>query len=220
MQDLIIWGGTGNFKVLCELLWEDYRILGFFDRDTRIQRSYRGIPYLGNKEAFVKWIEQLSPAERPCFFISIGAGHGLTRQKLHDELKTYGCKPIKAIHKTAFVAPSASLEEGTAVFAQAAVCVDARIGKNCIINTRASIDHECSVEEGSTIGPGATLAGLVQVGPNVDIYSAAVILPRVKIGTGAVVGAGAVVLGDVPPNAVVVGNPARMIRKTTDTTSK
>ena len=39
-----------------------------------------------------------------------------------------------------------------------------------------------------------------------------IILRGVTIGEGAVVGAGAVVARDVPPNAVVAGNPARPIR--------
>ena len=40
----------------------------------------------------------------------------------------------------------------------------------------------------------------------------AVILPGVRVGNGAVVGAGAVVTKDVPANAIVVGNPARLLR--------
>jgi len=44
------------------------------------------------------------------------------------------------------------------------------------------------------------------------VGSAAVILPGVTIGEGAIVGAGAVVTRDVPARAVVVGNPARVVR--------
>jgi UDP-2-acetamido-3-amino-2,3-dideoxy-glucuronate N-acetyltransferase len=44
------------------------------------------------------------------------------------------------------------------------------------------------------------------------IGSGAVILPGVTIGEGAIVGAGAVVTRDVPPRAIVAGNPARLVR--------
>jgi acetyltransferase-like isoleucine patch superfamily enzyme len=44
----------------------------------------------------------------------------------------------------------------------------------------------------------------------------AVLLPGIEIGAEAFVGAGAVVLRDVPPRAVVVGNPARRIRDVSD----
>jgi acetyltransferase-like isoleucine patch superfamily enzyme len=49
------------------------------------------------------------------------------------------------------------------------------------------------VEEGASIGAGA------------------VILPGVTIGARSLVGAGAVVTRDIPPNAVVAGNPARIV---------
>jgi UDP-3-O-[3-hydroxymyristoyl] glucosamine N-acyltransferase len=42
------------------------------------------------------------------------------------------------------------------VLAQAAVCVEARIGEACIINTRSSVDHECVLGQGVHIAPGAT----------------------------------------------------------------
>lgn len=52
----------------------------------------------------------------------------------------------------------------------------------------------------------------IQIGDDIWIAANSVILDGVKIGSGAVVGAGSVVTKDVPPMAVVVGNPARVIR--------
>ena len=52
----------------------------------------------------------------------------------------------------------------------------------------------------------------VRVGHDVWIGHSAIVLPGVQIGNGAVVGAGAVVTKDVPPYAIVAGNPARTIR--------
>ena len=56
-QDVIIWGGTGNFKVLCELLKEDHRILGYFDNGRSIEKEYKGIPWLGGDTELVPWME-------------------------------------------------------------------------------------------------------------------------------------------------------------------
>lgn len=212
LPELIVWGGTGNFKVLCELLQEQYRIVGYFDNNPAVDKAYRGIPLLGNRDALPGWLRQYDGREKPAFIVSIGPGHGTARLALHEELKNLGLKPVTARHRTAFIAPTVDMGEGTQVYAQAAVCVDARIGQCCLVNTRASVDHECILEDGATVGPGATLAGLVHVGRCADIYSGAVILPRVRIGAEAVVGAGAVVLRDVPDRAVVVGNPARVIK--------
>jgi phosphonate metabolism protein (transferase hexapeptide repeat family) len=52
----------------------------------------------------------------------------------------------------------------------------------------------------------------VVLGHDVWIGHGAIVLPGVEIGTGAAIGAGAVVTKDVPPFAVAVGNPARVLR--------
>lgn len=52
----------------------------------------------------------------------------------------------------------------------------------------------------------------VRVGDGVFLGTGAVVLPGVTIGERAFIGAGAVVTADVPANAVVVGNPARVVR--------
>jgi len=52
----------------------------------------------------------------------------------------------------------------------------------------------------------------VALGHDVWIGHGAVVLPGVTIGTGAAVGAGTIVTKDVPPFAVVVGNPGRVLR--------
>ncbi len=53
----------------------------------------------------------------------------------------------------------------------------------------------------------------VNIGDDVWIGGGATILPGVTVGKGAVVAAAAVVTKDVPPFALVAGNPARVIKK-------
>lgn len=52
----------------------------------------------------------------------------------------------------------------------------------------------------------------VTIGENVWVGLRTVILPGVNIGEGAIIGAGSIVTKDVPPLAIVGGNPARIIR--------
>lgn len=56
------------------------------------------------------------------------------------------------------------------------------------------------------------------VGHDVWIGSGATILPGARIGSGAIIGAGAVVKGEVPPYAIVSGNPACVVRHRFDET--
>jgi acetyltransferase-like isoleucine patch superfamily enzyme len=60
---------------------------------------------------------------------------------------------------------------------------------------------------------GVTSDGIIEIGPNCWLGSSVTVLKNVKIGYGSIVGAAAVVTRDVPPLSIVVGNPARVIRR-------
>lgn len=61
--------------------------------------------------------------------------------------------------------------------------------------------------------------GTVRLGNDVFIGVNSVILRDVTIGDYSIIGAGSVVTKDVPPNVVVVGNPARIVKKLSSTKS-
>jgi len=89
-------------------------------------------------------------------------------------------------------------------------------GQALVVNDRVVIGKNCILRHSSTIGACRTdlnYSGVVPViGDDVDIGSNVVVVGNVKIGDGAMIGAGSVVVRDVPPRAVVVGNPAKVIR--------
>jgi acetyltransferase-like isoleucine patch superfamily enzyme len=86
------------------------------------------------------------------------------------------------------------------------------IGDDCIVNTSASVDHDCVVGDHVHLCPGVHLAGAVNVGSGTMIGTGAVILPVIQIGKGCVVGAGAVVNRDLPDGVIAFGVPARVQR--------
>ena len=111
---------------------------------------------------------------------------------------------------------------------------NAKVGKRCKISSHTFICEGVTIEDNVFIGhgvmfindiyPRATAAGgelqteqdwkveptLVKRGASIG--SGATILAKVTIGENAIVGAGSVVTKDVPPNAIVAGNPARVLR--------
>jgi len=75
------------------------------------------------------------------------------------------------------------------------------------------VDHECVLGDGVHIMGGASIAGRVAIGDFSTVGTNATILPDLKIGRNVYVGAGAVVIKDIEDNTVVVGVPAKPIKK-------
>ena len=88
------------------------------------------------------------------------------------------------------------------------------IGEGAVIMMGAVINIGAVIGEGTMIDMGAVLGGraIVVIEDDVMIGANAVVIEGVRVGRGAVVGAGAIVIKDVPAGAVVVGNPARIIK--------
>lgn len=93
----------------------------------------------------------------------------------------------------------------------------AKISDDCVIHGFTQIWENVQIENGVNIGTGAILeqpsksSPGIFLGKNCDVGAGAIILQGVTIGEGAVVKPGAVVEHNVPPYAVVSGNPARVL---------
>ncbi|MGE3818179.1 MAG: acetyltransferase [Isosphaeraceae bacterium] len=210
-MDVVIWGAAGHSKVLAECLSHaSRRIVALFDNDPRAVSTLAGVPISIGVEGFRQWRD--AHPEPTGFLVAIGGDRGSARVAIHEFLRRQGLLPVTVTHPTAFVARDAVLGESCQVLARAAVCVGARLGFETIVNTAASVDHECTLGKGVHIAPGATLAGCVTVGDFAMIGAGSVILPRRSIGAYTTVGAGSVVTRDLPERVVAWGNPARVRR--------
>ena len=73
-----------------------------------------------------------------------------------------------------------------------------------IINTRASVDHDCSIKNNCHVCPGVTIAGEVNVGVGTMICAGSTIVPGVSIGNSCLVAASSVVFEDLPDNTFLI----------------
>lgn len=206
---VILYGGTGQAKVVRPII-EHYggRVVAVFDDTPGLAPPFPDIPIYQGWDAFIAWVTGQN-CQGLGFSVTIGNPHGRVRLRLQELLKQQGLQPVTIAHCTAWVAENAAIGEGSQILAGAIVGDEAVLGKACIINTRASVDHENILQDGVEIGPGATLCGLVRMGVASWVGAGATVLPRISIGADAIVGAGAVVTRDVPAGVTVVGVPAR-----------
>jgi sugar O-acyltransferase (sialic acid O-acetyltransferase NeuD family) len=216
-REMILWGGTGQAKVLRPII-EHFgcAVAAVFNDLPDAEPPFAGIPFHRGPEGFKAWIAGKDRAALG-FAVAIGNPHGRVRLRLHDWLVAEGLRPVTIVHPTAFIDPGAVIGEGSQIMAGAIVLAEARLGRQCIVNTKASVDHEDALGDGVEVSPGATLCGDVEIGINGWIGAGAVVLPRLRVGADAVVGAGAVVTKDVPAGTTVVGNPAKPIKRTVET---
>jgi acetyltransferase EpsM len=90
---------------------------------------------------------------------------------------------------------------------------NSHIGKHSIINTNATIEHDCILKDFTHVSPGCSISGNVTIGEGSHVGTGACIIPGIKIGKWCIIGAGCVVIKDVPDYSVVVGNPGKIIKK-------
>ena len=204
-----IWGSAGHAKVLASLIaLRGGRVVALFDQHDVVS-PVPDVPVHVGEEGFERWADAAESLSDIFALVAIGGSRGRDRIAIQQRFAARGLRVEAIVHPDASVCPTSRLGAGTQVLAQALVAADAQVGDACIVNHRASIDHECRVGHGVHLAPGATLCGLVTLGDNVMIGAGAVVLPRLSIGENSIVGAGAVVTRDVPADVVMVGNPAR-----------
>jgi acetyltransferase-like isoleucine patch superfamily enzyme len=137
--------------------------------------------------------------------------------KLSKFINLYGCE----------------IGDNTKIGAFVEIQKNASVGRNCKISSHTFVCEGVTIEDEVFIGhgvtfindsyPRATTGGVLQtesdwklestlIRKRASIGSGVTILSNVTVGENAIVGAGSMVTKDVPANAVVAGNPARVLR--------
>ncbi len=196
-QRLFIYGASGHAKVVIEIAERlAYAIGGLVDADPTIE-GLLGYPV---NTPFVKDVDDK-------WIIGIG-NNSIRRRVAEQENRIYAT----LCHPSANISLRAQIGEGTVVMAGVTMNSGVRMGAHCIINTNASIDHDCRIEDYVHVSPNVALAGDVHVGQGTHIGIGACVIQGIKIGKWCTIGAGAVVIRDVPDGATVVGNPGKIIK--------
>ncbi len=207
MRDkLLIIGASGHGKVIADIALKmgKWQSIAFLDDNINIKSSL-GMKVVGKTEDAFKYINDSD--------IFVGIGNNGTREKIQERLELEGASIPVLIHPKAIIGEQVKLGAGTAIMAGVVINCCTSIGKGCIINTGATIDHDNILENFVHISPGVNLAGTVSIGKGSWIGIGSTVINNISITGGCKIGAGAVVIRDITEAGIYVGVPARRVLK-------
>lgn len=236
-QKIIILGSGGHAGVLYETLIQYYQdtveILGYttvykappifpasksasqenqiiqsnLNQPVGLGRLWPDLPCLGTDEAVLAY-----PADKIQLVNGIGSVDKPEKRKnIFEWFKALHYSFVTVIHPSAVIAKSATLGEGAQIMAGAILLTGACLGSNTLLNTRASVDHDCNIGNHVHLAPGVTLSGEVTVHDCVHIGTGATVIQGITIGLNSTIGASALVIRNVPANTKVYGIPAKEV---------
>lgn len=216
-RDVALLGGGGHGRVLlsvADLLggW----VVAVCDPRLVEGGAPRGLPVLSDDQ-----LRARCTPDQVLLMNGVGSANVAdARAELFWRWRARGYRFTPVVHPSAVIADTAEIGEGAQIMAGAIVQNDAKVGLNCLVNTRASIDHDCALEDTVHLAPGVTLSGNVRIGERSHLGTGAVVIQGVRIGKRCMVGAGAVIVGDladgarVPPGAVAGERPSGVDKET------
>src|SRR3990167_1252433 len=211
-RPIYIIGAGGHTSVLLEALLQEQsiRISGVLEINaTLIGSTILNVPVFSQEEILKKY------SANDIFLVNgIGSIDAPTlRAKQYEALKLRGYSFKEVVHPIAYYSKNVILGEGVQLLARSVVLTGTRIGCNTIVNTAASVDHDCRIRHHAHISPGAILSGGVEIGDCCHIGTGAIFIQGVKIGANSVIAAGTVVIKNVLAGSRVAGVPAKNITK-------
>lgn len=201
-KSVVIIGASGHGKVIADIVLKSGdKVIGFLDDGIEKGKLIVGFEVLGKISDYKNYSDYE-------FVIAIGDPH--IREKIADALNV---KWHTAIHPTAVISSlDVEIGEGTVVMANAVINSCAKIGKHCIINTGAIVEHDNILSDYVHLSPNVALAGMVSVGKSTHIGTGACTKQVVNIASNCIIGAGSVIVRDINESGTYIGVPARKIK--------
>ena len=216
MKNLIILGGSGIGMIACSIAKDigNYNILGFLNDVLPVGieiGKYGKIPTIGKTDDLDKYLKD----ESNFFFIAY-VGMQNEERVFHkiESLDIPSHRYATLIHPSAIIPKGfCKIGNGVMMAPLSQLSPDTTIEDNCILLPNSFVGHDSTLRRFAHIASNAVVGANVDVGRAVHVGTNSTIREKVKIGDFSLIGSGSVVLNDVEPNSIVVGNPARLLRK-------
>lgn len=209
-QRIVIYGAGGLGREVLQLIRDTdtdgvREILGFIDDGVEVGVVRNDAVVLGGME----YLDALSEPIGVVF----GLADPRAKERRYHALKQ---NPLisfpTVIHPRALIRAYTTIQEGVVIVADCHVSVNVHIGRCVLLDDSATIGHDVAIGDFSSILPQAAVSGNIDIGARCLLGVGCMLRQGISVGADAVVGMGSVVLRDVPPEAIVYGNPAKPAR--------
>lgn len=211
MKKLYIVGAGGFGKEVLNLVFEclpEYDFKGYIDigKISEIKLGNKSYPVLDQNK-------DLSNLDLKNSAIVIAIGNPLIIKNIVNFYKEKGVSDFpNIVHPLAYVAHSVSMGKGNIVTQNCSISVDVSIGNFNIVNLNSTIGHDVKIGDYNIINPGSNISGGVII-ENENLFGTnCTILQYLTIGNHNTIGAGSMNTRNIENNAVLIGNPARIMK--------
>lgn len=216
MKKLIILGGSGIGMIAASVANDlgYFEVLGFLNDIEPVGNfigKYNRFPVIGKTEDVDKYLSD----DEVLFFI---AYVGMQKEEevftKINSLNISSNRFATLIHPTAIIPKGfCKIGNGVLIAPLAQLSTDTTLDDNCMMLGNSFLGHDSIMRRFAHIASNAVVGANVDVGRAVHVGTNATIIEKIRIGDFSLVGTGSVVLHDVEDNSIVVGNPARLLRK-------
>lgn len=214
MKDLLLFPFGGNAReavsvidaINCER--PTWNIIGFVDDDMSKQGiTWHGYSVLGDRKIFNKY------KKAKVLAVPGNPSNYLKREQLIDSMGISSERFVKLVHPTATIGPEVSIGFNTLIMGGVQTTVDISIGNHCVVRPNTVISHDVKIHDYCLIGANVSISGNVEISRLSYIGAGSNLIQGLFVDEGTLVGMGAVVLRSTTPCSVVVGNPARPLKR-------
>jgi len=216
LQQIAIYGAGGFAREVawlarsCSRTDREYKVVCFIDdNESTHGMSINNIPVISLDTASSRF---------PNALVVGGIGTPQTRQVVMEKATANGFSFATLIHPNVEHSGWLEIGNGTVICAGNILTTNIVLGNHVQINLDCTIGHDVVMGDYTTLAPGVHVSGWVHFGARAYVGTGAVIINGTEsepllIGDDAIIGAGSCVTKPVRNGAVVVGVPAREIRK-------